>query len=152
MHLFFLILSDSSKSSQSVLLTYESVLLAGIRKSEENLLKTLCKVAALTKVAHIVWWRRDNKKKSASAREHWCDVSWDIPYLSRQLYFYRTFISNISFQLHGLNWAARSARWGLQNENVMPTARYSYSRPLDCGATTVTVRQSDPIYYRHIKN
>ena len=25
-------------------------------------------------------WRHDNRKQSASAREHWCDVSCDIPY------------------------------------------------------------------------
>ena len=32
------------------------------------------------KVAHILWWRHDNRKQSASARERWCDVDFDIPY------------------------------------------------------------------------
>ena len=63
---FFL---DSSKPSQYVSLIYELAWLAEIGKSEENLLKTSCKVAPLTKVAHIFWWRHDNRKQSASARE-----------------------------------------------------------------------------------
>ena len=49
--------------------------LAGIRKSDENLLKTSCKIAPVTKVAHIFWWRHDNRKQSAIAREHWCDIT-----------------------------------------------------------------------------
>ena len=76
----FLRFSDSSKPSQSVSLIYEFAWLAGIRKSEENLLKTSCKVAPVTKVALIFWWCHDNQKQSVSAREHWCDVSCDIPY------------------------------------------------------------------------
>ena len=76
----FLRFSDSSKPSQSVLLFYELAWLAGIGKSEENLLKTSYKVAPVTKVAQIYWWRHDNGKQSTSAREHWCDVSCDIPY------------------------------------------------------------------------
>ena len=79
----FLGFSDSSKPSQSVSLIYELAWLAGIGKSEENLLKTSCKVAPVTKVAHIFWWRHDNQKQSASARERWCDVSCDIPYSKR---------------------------------------------------------------------
>ena len=70
--------SDSSKSSQSVSLFYEW--LAGFRKSEENMLKTSWKVVPVTKVAHICWWRHDNRKQSESAREHWCDISCYIPY------------------------------------------------------------------------
>ena len=72
--------SDSCKSSQSISLIYEFAWLAGFSKSEENLLKTSCKVVPATKVAHIFWWRHNNRKQSASAREHWCDVSCDIPY------------------------------------------------------------------------
>ena len=72
--------SDSSKPSQCVSLIYELAQLAWISKSEENLLKTSCKVAPMTKVAHIFWWRQDNWQQSASARAHWCDVSCDIPY------------------------------------------------------------------------
>ena len=53
--------SDSSKPSQSVSLIYELTWLAWTRKSEENL-------------------RHDNRKHSASAREHWCDVNCDSPY------------------------------------------------------------------------
>ena len=49
----FLRFSDSSKTSQFVSLSYELAWLAGIGKSEKNLLKTSCKVASLTKVAHI---------------------------------------------------------------------------------------------------
>ena len=45
----FLRFSDSSKPSQSVLLTYKMTWLAEIRKSDENLLKS-CKVAPVTKV------------------------------------------------------------------------------------------------------
>ena len=71
--------SDYSKPSLSVSSIYELALLAGIRKFEENLLKTSCKVAPVTKVAHIFWWHHDNRKQSASAREGWCDVSCDIP-------------------------------------------------------------------------
>ena len=78
--------SDSSKPSQSVLLIYEFALLAWVRKSEENLLKTSCKVALVTKVAHIFWWCHDNWKKWASARAHWCDVSCDIPYFKHKIY------------------------------------------------------------------
>ena len=76
----YLRFSDSIKPSQSVSSIYELTWLAGIGIFEENLLKTLCKVAPLTKVAHIIWWRHDNRKQSASARERWCDVSCDIPY------------------------------------------------------------------------
>ena len=52
----FLRFSDSSKPSQSVSLIYESAWLAGIPKSEENLLKTSCKVTPVTKFAQIFWW------------------------------------------------------------------------------------------------
>ena len=45
--------SDSSKPSQSVSLIYKLAWLVGIRKSEENLLKTSCKTDPVTKVAHI---------------------------------------------------------------------------------------------------
>ena len=76
----FLRFSDSSKSGQSVLLFYKFVWLAGFRKSEENLLKTSWKVVPVIKVAHIFWWRHDNRKQSASAPGHWCDVNCDIPY------------------------------------------------------------------------
>ena len=76
----FLRFSDSRKPSQSVSLIYELAWLAGIRKSEENLLKTSCNVVSVNKVAHMFWWRQDNWKQSASAHEHWCDVSWDILY------------------------------------------------------------------------
>ena len=34
----------------------------------------------MTKAGHIFWWRHDNWKQSASACEHWCHVSCDIPY------------------------------------------------------------------------
>ena len=78
----FLRFSDSSKPSQSVSLIYELAWLAGIGKSKENLLKTSCKVAPVTKVAHIFWWRHNNRKQSASARERWYDVSCDISYWS----------------------------------------------------------------------
>ena len=77
----FLRFSCNSKPNQSVSLIYELALLAGIRKSEENLLKTSRKVSPVTKVAHIFLWRHDNRKQSTSAREHWCGVSCDIPYL-----------------------------------------------------------------------
>ena len=77
----FLRFSDSSKPGQSVSLIYELAGLVVIRKSKDNLLRIPCKVAPVTKVAHIFWWRHDNK--SASAREHWCDVSCDIPYSRR---------------------------------------------------------------------
>ena len=50
---FFLRFSDSSKPSQSVSLIYELAWLSRILKSEENLFKTSCKVAPVTKVAHI---------------------------------------------------------------------------------------------------
>ena len=76
----FLRFSDSSKPSQTESLIYELAWLPGIRKSEENLLKTSCKVAPVIKDAHIFWRRHDNRKQSASARERWCDVSCDIPY------------------------------------------------------------------------
>ena len=49
----FLRFSDSINQSQSVSLIYEFALLAGFRKSEENLLKTSCKVVPVIKVAHI---------------------------------------------------------------------------------------------------
>ena len=49
----FLGFSDYNKPRQSVSLIYELALLAGIRKSEENLLKNSCKVAHVTKVAQI---------------------------------------------------------------------------------------------------
>ena len=76
----FLRFSDSSKPSHSVSLIYEIAWLAGINKSEENLLKTSCKVAPVTKVAYMFWWSHDNRKQSSSGRERWCDVSCDIPY------------------------------------------------------------------------
>ena len=76
----FLRFSDSSKPWQSVSLIYEFVWLAEFRKFEENLLKTSLKVVPVIKLAHIFWWRHDNRKQSASAREHWCDVSCYIPY------------------------------------------------------------------------
>ena len=57
----FLRFSDSIRPSQSVSLIYEFAWLAGISKSEENLLKTSCKDAPVTKVAHIFWWRHDNR-------------------------------------------------------------------------------------------
>ena len=78
----FLRFSDSSKPSQSVSLMYELAGLAGIGKSEENVPKTSCRIAPVTKVAHIFWWHHDNGKQSASARKCWCDVSCDIPYYS----------------------------------------------------------------------
>ena len=49
----FLRFSDSSKPGQYVSLIYELAGLAVIRKSEDNLLKISCKVAPVTKVAHI---------------------------------------------------------------------------------------------------
>ena len=49
----FIRFSASNRSSQSVALIYELAWLAGIRKSEENLPKTSCKVALVIKVAHI---------------------------------------------------------------------------------------------------
>ena len=58
----FLRFSDSSKPNQSVSLIYEFVWIAGFRKSEKNLLKTSWKAASMTKVAHIFWWRHDNRK------------------------------------------------------------------------------------------
>ena len=76
----FLRFSDSSKPSQSVSLIYELAWLAEIGKFEKNLLKTSYKVAPVIKVAHIFWWHHDNRKQSASACEHWSDVSCDIPY------------------------------------------------------------------------
>ena len=57
----FLRFSDSNKPRQSVSLIYEVTWLAGIGKSWENLLKTACKVAPAIKVAHIFWWRQDNR-------------------------------------------------------------------------------------------
>ena len=42
----------SSKASLSVSLIYKLTWLAEIRKSEENMPKTSCKVAPVTKVAH----------------------------------------------------------------------------------------------------
>ena len=48
----FLIFSDSSKPGQSVSLIYKLAWLAGIHKSEENLLKTSCKGVPVVKVAH----------------------------------------------------------------------------------------------------
>ena len=50
----FLRFSDSSKPGQSVSLIYELVGLTVIRESEDNLFKISCKVAPVTKVAHIV--------------------------------------------------------------------------------------------------
>ena len=85
--------ADSSKPSQSVLLIYELARLARIHNSEENLLKTSCKVVPVTKVAHIFCWRHENRKQSASAREHWCDVSCDIPYWT---YMYSNVETNLS--------------------------------------------------------
>ena len=49
----FLRFSDSSKSRQSASLIYEFARLAGIRKSQANLLNISCKVASAIKVAHI---------------------------------------------------------------------------------------------------
>ena len=49
----FLRFSNSTKPSQFILLIYELAWLAGICKSEENLLKTSSKVVPVTKVAHI---------------------------------------------------------------------------------------------------
>ena len=49
----FLRFSNSSKPSLSLSLIYELAWLVGFSKSEENLLKTLCKVAPVTKVAHV---------------------------------------------------------------------------------------------------
>ena len=58
----FLRFSDSSKPSSSVCLIYEFAWLAGIRKSEENLLKTSCKVAPGTKSCpHILMTWRQSK-------------------------------------------------------------------------------------------
>ena len=77
-------LSDSSKpTSQSVSLIYEFAWLAGFHKSEENLLKTSCKVVPVAKVAHIFRWRH-NRKQSASGHEQWCDFSCDIPYWKKK--------------------------------------------------------------------
>ena len=84
----FLTFSDFSKPSQSVLLIYKFAWFAGFRKSEENFIKTSCKVVSVTKFAHIIWWHHDNGKQSASAREHWCDVSCDIPYFGSQSHTY----------------------------------------------------------------
>ena len=57
----FLKFSDSNKPSQSVSLIYELAWLARIGKSEENLFKTSCKAAPVTKVAHIFWWHHINQ-------------------------------------------------------------------------------------------
>ena len=57
----FLRFSDSNQLSQSISLIYKLAQLAGIGKSLENLLKTSCKVAPAIKVAHIFWWRHDNR-------------------------------------------------------------------------------------------
>ena len=54
--------TDSSKPTQSVSLIYELDWLADICKFEENLVKTSCKVATVSKVAKIFWWRHDNRK------------------------------------------------------------------------------------------
>ena len=78
----FLRFSDSSKPRQSLSLLYELAWFAGISKSEKNLLNSSCKVAPVTKVAHILWWPHNNRKQSASADERWCDISCDIPYSS----------------------------------------------------------------------
>ena len=78
----FLRFSDSSKLSQSVSLITELAWLAGIGKSEENLLKLSCKVAPVTKAPHIFWWCHDDQKQSASACECWCEVSCNILYCS----------------------------------------------------------------------
>ena len=83
----FLRFSDSSKPSQSISVIYELAWLVGIGKSEENLLKTSCNVAPVTKVAHIFWWRHNNRKQSASPCEHWCGVSCDIPYWNEVMWF-----------------------------------------------------------------
>ena len=72
--------SDSSKPGKSVSLIHELAWLAGIHKSDENLLNTSCKVEPVTKVAYIFWWRHATRKQSASAHEYWCNVSCDIPY------------------------------------------------------------------------
>ena len=71
----FLRFSDSSKPDQFVSLILDFVWLARFRKSEENLLKTSWTVGPVIK---------DNQKESACASGHWCDVSWDIPYLMVQ--------------------------------------------------------------------
>ena len=79
----FSYISDSSKPSQSVSSIYKLDWLAGIGKSEENLLNMSCRVAHVTKVAHIFWWRHNNGKQSASVREHWYDFRCDITYFQR---------------------------------------------------------------------
>ena len=66
----FLRFSDSSKSSQSISLIYKLAWLAGIRKSEENLLKTSCKVAPVAKAVTS----RQSKTIHKCVCEHWCDV------------------------------------------------------------------------------
>ena len=82
----FLRFSDSSKPSQSESLIYEFAWLAGFRKSDENLIKTSCKDVPVIKVAHIFWWRHDNRKQWASAREHWCDVNARYANIKRDFY------------------------------------------------------------------
>ena len=57
----FLRFPDSSKPGQSVSLIYEFVWLAEFRKSEENLLKTSCKVVLVIKVAHIFLTSRQSE-------------------------------------------------------------------------------------------
>ena len=69
----FLRFADSSKPSQPVFLINEWARIAGINKSEENLLKTSCKVGPPTTVAHILMTSR--QVKPIGAREYWCDVS-----------------------------------------------------------------------------
>ena len=81
----FLRSSNSSTANQSVMqswLVYGLNWLAGIRKSKENLHKKFIyrKVASVTKVAHILWWRNDNRKQYARVCEHWCKVGCDIQY------------------------------------------------------------------------
>ena len=37
-------------------------------------------LSAPSQLSTYFWWRNDNRKQLASARERWCNVSWDIPY------------------------------------------------------------------------
>ena len=96
--------SDSNKPSQSVLLIYKFVWHAGFCKSKENLLKTSRKVVPVINVAHIFWWCHDNGKQSASAREHWCDFSCDIPYSLKRIYIWNTY--SLTFHKGNFNWIA----------------------------------------------
>ena len=64
--------------------------------------KTSCKVVPVIKIAHIYWWRHDNGKQSASAREDWCDISCDIPYCD---WHYNDVILSLFFR-HGVIFVA----------------------------------------------